>query len=279
MKQILIPTDFSKNSWNAITYALELFKKSTCTFHLLHISPVLPYGEGEHVILSSPEAVEEMILKKSRKKLQALLKQIGGLPYNPEHTFVTNSVYAFFVESIRREIADKGIELVIMGTKGATGLSKLTVGSNTGDVMTKVKCPLLAIPENSVYSRPREIAFPTDYRMGYSQNVLSTLEEMAIMTKAALRILYVPLKSSEMDKEQTKNKEFLHEYLKDLEHSFHTVHAKKLETAVQCFVESRDIDMIAMVAKNLNFLQRILFRPVVEEISYHTNLPFLVLHE
>jgi hypothetical protein len=53
----------------------------------------------------------------------------------------------------------------------------------------------------------------------------------------------------------------------------------KAEDAVQCFVESRDIDMIVMVAKNLNYFQQILFHSKVEKISYHTNVPFLVLQE
>ena len=48
---------------------------------------------------------------------------------------------------------------------------------------------------------------------------------------------------------------------------------------MQCFVESRNVDVIAMVAKNLNYFQQILFHTKVEEISYHTDIPFLVLHE
>ena len=54
---------------------------------------------------------------------------------------------------------------------------------------------------------------------------------------------------------------------------------KKIEEAIQCFVQSRNTDLIVMVAKNLNYFQRILFSPTVEEISYHTDVPFLVLHE
>ena len=54
---------------------------------------------------------------------------------------------------------------------------------------------------------------------------------------------------------------------------------KKIEGAIQCFVESRAINMICMVAKNLNYFQQILFHSKVEEISYHTEVPFLVLHE
>ncbi|MFD2433355.1 hypothetical protein ACFSO9_07185 [Mesonia maritima] len=40
-----------------------------------------------------------------------------------------------------------------------------------------------------------------------------------------------------------------------------------------------DVQMIAMMAKNLNFFQHILFHPVAKKISYHKEIPFLVLHE
>ena len=279
MMHILMPTDFSENAWNAIKYAMALFKRTKCTFYLLHVNPIVAYTSVETTILASAEVVEKTTLKKSKEQLQKVLSQIEHLPFNTVHTFVINSIYGYFVDSIGKEIMDKNIDLVIMGTKGASGLKKLTLGSNTGDVITKVKCPLLAVPENARYSKPREIVFPTDYHIGYSLNALDTLVDMVTIHKATLRILHVFKKDEELGSAQIKNKDFLHDYFKDLQHSFHTVTGSKLETTVQSFVKNRDIDMIAMVAKNLNFLQRILFRPTVEEISYHTDIPFLVLHE
>lgn len=124
-----------------------------------------------------------------------------------------------------------------------------------------------------------EITFPTDYYLGYDLKVLNTLVEMVNLNNSILRVLHISKKGEELSEEQLKNKEFLNDFLKDIEHSFHSLTGTDLEAAVQCFTESRDIDMIAMVAKNLNFFQRILFRPKVELISYHTDIPFLVLHE
>lgn len=49
-----------------------------------------------------------------------------------------------------------------METKGARGIKAVSMGSNTGNVITKVKHPVLAVPENAEYHRPKEIAFPTD---------------------------------------------------------------------------------------------------------------------
>ena len=279
MQQILIPTDFSDNSWNAIKYGLEFFKKSRCTFYLLHINPVPPYSGAGTSVRAASRNFEDYILKDSRKNLEEMLGRIEKLPFNTKHTFIPLALHDYFVDAVRRESEDRKIDLILMGTKGAAGLKKATIGSNTGDVITKVKCPLLAVPEDAHYSSPREIALPTDYHIGYDVKVLDTLIAMAVMNNSILRVLHISKKGEELTDEQLKNKDFLDDYLVDVEHSFHSLTGSKLETAVQCFTESRDIDMIAMVAKNLNFFQRILFRPAVEEISYHTKVPFLVLHE
>ncbi|MCX2720110.1 universal stress protein [Lentiprolixibacter aurantiacus] len=279
MLRILIPTDFSQNAWNALTYGLELFRKERCTIYLLHVNPLPPYSGAGTSVKASTHMLRETMLAESEKSLKELLEKINKSLHNDLHTFMTISLYDFFVDSIKREVEDKHIDLVIMGTKGASGLKKVSLGSNTGDVITKVKCPLLAVPEQARYKIPREIAFPTDYYINYDIKVLDTLIGMVNRNEASLRVLHITRRGEELTREQLQNKDFLHDYLREVEHSFHTLTGAKLETAVQCFVESRDIDMIAMVAKNLNFFQRILFRPAVEEISYHIEIPFLVLHE
>ena len=280
MKKILIPTDFSDNAWNAIKYGLEMFKKNKCAFHLLHINPIPPYSGAGTAVHLAAENFKEVILRKNKLELQGLLDRIEReLPKNPKHTFVPIALYDYFVDGIKRESTSRKIDLIIMGTKGATGLKEATVGSNTGDVITKVKCPLLAVPEDAKYSDLKEIAFPTDYQTGFDMKVLDTLIEMTTMNKAQLRILHISKKGEQLSEVQQSNKDFLNDYLVDVDHSFHSLTGTSLETAVQCFTESRNIDIIAMVAKNLSFFQRILFRPEVKKISYHTEVPFLVLHE
>ncbi|NNK17606.1 MAG: universal stress protein [Maribacter sp.] len=279
MFQILIPTDFSKNAWNALEYGLKLFESINCTFYLLHINPIPTYSGAGTSVKGSSKMVQESVLRESKESLEQLLLEIKNIPASPKHTFIPIALYDFFVDSIKREVETRKINLIIMGTKGSTGLKKVTMGSNTGDVITKVKCPLLAVPENAKFKIPKEIAFPTDYYLRYDLKVLDTLIEMVTMNNAVLRVLHISKKGEVLSDEQQENKDFLNDYLRDVEHSFHSLTGNDLETAVQCFTESRDSDMIAMVGKNLNFFQRILFRPKIEQISYHTDIPFLVLHE
>ncbi len=278
MKRILIPTDFSENSWNAVQYALNLFTDRRTIF-LLHINPIPVYSAAGSRLTSASSLLEESLVLENKRCMDRLMAKIKKIPIHSRHTYVTLSETDYFVECIKRVVEELNLDLIVMGNKGASGLKKVSIGSNTGAVITKVKCPLLAIPENANYQQPTEIAFATDFHIGYDIKVLDTLIKMASVNDATLRVLHISRKGEVLTEEQQRNKDFLHDYLNDIKHSFHFLTGSRLENAVQCFVESRDIDMVAMVAKNLNFFQRILFRPAVEEISYHTDIPFLVLHE
>ena len=207
------------------------------------------------------------------------MSKIEHLPLNVKHEFKPLALYGFLTDHIKSQVKEKKIDLIIMGTKGSTGLKSVSIGSNTGDVITKVPCTVLAVPEHAVYSRIKEIGFPSDFQLKYDHKILETLKDILLLKKSALRLLYVSLKNEKLSPIQENNKGVLIEHFKDIECSFHVVTGKKIDDSIQCFTESRNLDMLVMVAKNLNFLERILFRPTVEKISYHTKVPFLVIHE
>lgn len=280
MKSILLPTDYSENSWNAIEYALNFYKEQECIFYILHVNRLSNVVTNDSPFIPTQDVIEDVYTKPAKKQLRKLLKRIlTKFPNNDLHRFYTLTDYNFFIESIRKNVEEKKIDLIVMGTKGATGLKKLIVGSNTGDVITKVQCTTLVVPENAKYSEPKEIAFPTDFSLFYNIETLKPITDILDQTKAAVRILHISKKNETLNSSQSKNKDILADYFLDYRHSFHFLHNKKVEDAVQCFVESRDVDMIAMVGKNLNYFQQILFHSRIEEISYHTDVPFLVLHE
>jgi nucleotide-binding universal stress UspA family protein len=229
--------------------------------------------------LPAIDVIDKTILKQAKKNLKKLVEKINELPSNPKHKFYTLNNYDYFIDAVRSQVAEKNIDLIVMGTKGASGLKKVMIGSNTGDLITRVKCPVLIVPENAVFKKIEEIAFPTDYHLFYPTKILNSILEFVKMHNSALRVVHISKKEEDVTDFQLENKEFLKNFFAEEKHSFHRITNKKIEDGVQCFVESRDIDMIIMIAKSLNLFQRILFRPTVEEISYHTDVPFLVLHE
>ncbi|MEP2058837.1 MAG: universal stress protein [Maribacter litoralis] len=279
MKNILIPTDFSDNAWNALVYGISFFKKTHCTFHIVHINSINTNASGEAAMYVSPDILEKTILAESKEKLKALSKKIEQLPLNVKHEFHFKAIYGFFTDQLKEFVKKKNIELIIMGTKGASGLKSVSIGSNTGNVITKVPCTLLAVPEDATYKKIAEIGFPSDLNLFYDVRILDTIKNIILLKKSALRLLYVSCRGEELNINQIKIKNLLLNYYKENECTFHEVTGKNLDESVQCFTESRNLDMLIMVAKNLNFLERILFKPTIEKISYHTKVPFLVIHE
>jgi len=279
MKKILLPTDFSPNSINAIHYALNLFKDEKCIFYLLNVYRV-PYVTSQDVAYVNTEALidlEEGLRKTSEESLKELVEKLiaGG---NKNHLFETISDYNFLSESVKKIVKEKETDLIVMGTKGATGTKEIFMGSNTGDIIMKVDCNVLAVPENVVYKEPEEIAFPTDYEISYDQEDLSYLLNIAEKNKAAIRVLHV--QDDPLTEKQLSNKTNLENLLEGIEHSFHTLTGASFESAVNLFTQSRgNIDMIAIIARHYGFFQRLFFRPKVEELSFHTRIPLLVLHK
>ena len=169
-----------------------------------------------------------------------------------------------------------------MGTKGASGIKGTILGSNTGNVMTKVPCNLLVIPEKAAQCVPKEIAFPTDYNIFYSHSILEVISKMLRITNAKLRVVNISKPNIKLNEAQRQNMVYLQDYLLELHEKSHSIHNLKVErtkTAIEEFVINEKIDMVIMVAKNLNFLQQLLFRPSIKKISFQNSVPLLVLHE
>lgn len=278
MKNILIPTDFSENSWNAIEYALHFFKKSTCNFFLLHVSTVSELGANDSFYVQYENAQSPTLSKSSKTLLKETVDRIEKSFPNKNHRFFTISDHNNLVGSIREHVAKNNISLIVMGTKGASGIKGLAIGGNTGNVITKVKCTTLVVPENAKYTCPKEVAFPTDFSIVYNPETLQPLADIIEENYGGVNVLHVDKNSPLLNEEQQKNKEFLDDYFTGQRHGFYFLAHEHIESAVQQFVDFKNIALIGILAKNLNYLQRILFQPSVDKISYYKNVPFLVMH-
>jgi|SRR5690554_1429545 len=279
MKNILIPTDFSENSHNAIRYALDYFADIPMNFFILHVSlKNQPFkAEVSDSFLETSSQTELVynpasLLKEEIKSCQILTK-------NPFHKFYSLQEDMLLVEAIRKQVLEKEIDTILMGTKGDSQSNQDEMGSHTYDVITKVKCPIMVIPENARFKGIKNIAFATDYNCIYRNRVITTLSEALHLHSAPLRVLNIRSQNSSLNAAQTDNKGFLHYFFKEIKHSFHFLENKNIETGIQDFVDTWEISMVAIVAKNLNFIQRLMLRPSSEVIDYHTEVPFLVLHE
>jgi len=279
MKNILVPTDFSENSLNALKYAISFFENLSINFHLLHVSTRVDSPEKSNFQELLVSNLNENSHFDPIEKLKAEVHKIKKLSTNINHNFYFHHEYNQFVDSVRKLVNDQSIDYIVLGTKGGSKISKEVLGSHTADVITRVKCTALVIPENARYTKPHNIVFPTDFNIYYKSKLLQTLSEFLKVKDTTLNVLFVSKIAKELSFLQKKNRGYLQDYLQEKPHSFYFIINENIDNAIETFVSTNRVDIIAMVAKNLNFFQRILFQPPAEKISYHTRVPFLVLHE
>lgn len=278
-KRILIPTDFSKNALNAIHYALGLYAKLKCEFYFLNVFRLDNYTTGTLIIPEPGSAEYEAAKRASEEELTNLLDMLELHHDNPKHSYHTISSFNFLSEAMKLTIASKDIDLVIMGTQGATGAKGIIFGSNTVNAMEHIReCPVMAIPDGLRFTAPKEIVFPTNYKSAFSRKELNYMIEIAKMHNTSIRVLHFA-KKAVLDEEQETHKQLLSDILKSVDHSFHTLTDKDIAQGITSFVESRNSDMIAFINKKHFLFHNIFSRPLVKEIGYDATVPILALNE
>ncbi|MCM4173300.1 universal stress protein [Arenibacter sp. TNZ] len=278
MKNILLPTDYSNNSWNAMEYAVKLFRDVPCNFYILHVDPLIQSDLMHNSFAISTNTLD-ITLEDNLTYTHRLIQTISR---NKAHHFITLHDYGNLIDIIRKTVLDKKVDLIVMGTKGASGIKGAIVGSNTGNAITKVPCNLLVIPEKAEPAIPENIAFPTDYNIFYSHSILEAMTKILRISKARLNVVNVSKPKVKLNTAQIQNMIYLQDYLLEVHEKSHTMHQLKdesVKSAIAGFVTSENIDMVIMVAKNLNFLQQLLLDTAIKKISFQTSVPLLVLHE
>lgn len=265
---LLLPIDFSDNSRNAVAYALAFFAEIPCTFHLLHVLPRV----AEDARPVSPTSIGV------QQKFEALLKWLNSIKHQPQHQFIVEAKEDHLIEAVRESVFEKNIDLIIMGTKGLTNSKTTTIGKNTGDVMMKVKCPVMAISEKTKFQGHKKILFPTDYNIQYNGKMLEVLHRLIALSKAEVKILEIFNSKEEPSGAQLENRLFLQNSFGSELLPFQTFYASKTTNYRMLFRANRSIDMIVMMAKNLTICQKLLHHPKNDQIPFINQLPLLMLH-
>jgi len=278
MKHILIPTDFSVNSWNAIKYATCLFNYDQCTFYILHVDDLSNSDINGNSILVMPSSQKNS----AQEKLDRLFRQITQLTSNKSHRFIALRDYGNFIDVVKKTVKEKKIDLIVMGTKGASSLKATIFGSNTSSVITKVPCNVLAIPENTEIKRPNKIGFPTDFNLFYTYPILNSLTEILQISNATLDVVYITQSIPNFTNSQLINQVYLYEYLKEIftdSHNFKNIQGTDVRETILNYITENRVEMLTLVAKNLNLFQQLFFNNPIEQLSYHISVPLLVMHE
>ncbi|SRX55155.1 universal stress protein [Aequorivita sp. CIP111184] len=276
MRKILIPTDFSENSWNAIKYATELFKYDHAEIYILHAFADEVYEAETRVTEEIFDKLKEKTLEKAKIELENFRNQIIEFSPNPKHEVHTMAEFGMLVDSVNDWVEKENIDVVVMGTKGQTADKKLTFGSNTLQVIKYVKCPVLAIP--SVYKdvHPKNILFSTDFQLPYKRRELKFVSCIAKCFVSKMHFLYVS-KFPGLSLRQQDNKNFLEASFCENQIDFKQKNGSNVTKEINTFLIENPIDMLVMINTRHSYLENILYQSTIEKIGLNIDIPFLVL--
>ncbi len=280
MKKILIPTDFSDNSKNAIRYAIEMFRDEPCHIYILHVDveglaynekPVYDFGTNI-LVEKEPKDIHQRL-----KNLEQYVRTISG---NTIHQFTTGLEEGFFLESIRKYIEKKKIDLIVMGTKGASDLKEFFMGTFSGDVITNLECDVLVVPDQANYKDFKQVVIPIDFKVVYDETILKKIAQFIGSHKVEIKQLYVTKPGNPLIENVEQQQQLLTKQLFDTISnpvSFHRIISRKPEAGIDIFAKSVEADLIIMLSKDHDLLQKLFLDTTVEEVSFTTQIPLLSL--
>ena len=269
MKRILLPTDFSKNSLNAVNYSMECFKGKTCEFYFLNVQKPSEFVFSD-IYTASPmdNTIYASIAEDNKKKLNTLVAKYSKKYASESFTFEGIFDFDVFVDSVQQTIHSKHIELVILGTNGATGAEEVIFGSNTLKLIRNLQHPILAIPEGYKYSSISSILFTIKEEDDFHPDALLPISELVKGKNVSLQVL-------QLDTKKKLPKSSLLKQFSEIK--YHHIENVPTPEAVSSFEQLFKVDMHAIFIHPKSFFERIFSGTDAPQLSYESRVPLLVL--
>ncbi len=278
MKNILLPTDFSQNSFNAIVYAMEMLKDEKVNFILLHSYKVFEYYENSIFSAEPGAKSKEKVRKEVESELTEFTHEISKRA-GKQHQIISTAHNLLLIDAIKKELGIRKVHLIAIGTQGHTGAQEVIYGSNTLNIMEEIeKCPILAVPAHASFNSPKEIVLANSFKVELTPIDLDFLISLAIKFNSAIRILHISEEGG-LNKSQHFNRKQLQERLAAVKHSFHYLEYLSVPLGIYSFSESRGSDMIAFVNKKHTLIENMLLNPLYKNLAHFSKVPVLVLHQ
>ena len=273
--RIAIPTDFSDNAYKAAYFALEMFKGQSCRFYLTHT--YTPAFYRAEYLLHSPGQIGlgDFYREKVMKKLRKFQKQLE-LKASDSHEFFCHAAFNSLAEELNDMGRKETLDLVIMGTQGATGAKEVLFGTHAVQVLHKASCPVLVIPEEAEVGSVEHVLFPTDYTPNYNQLPLKVLLHILERPGVTLHVLHAYTPEDSKPNRQRARKE-LEEMLSPYESEFTETGEMGIVQAINTYARKVPIQLLVMVRNEHSFLENLLVTPVIDLIGFHSKIPFMVL--
>ena len=271
MKTILVPTDFSENATNALNYAAGLASQVRGKLIIVHIIN-LPVNSIISGVMIPPDA---QLMEDGKNELERLSKELR-LENSFRFEVETICLYGYFLANLNELVKVKAVDLVVMGTKGATNFLDKLIGTNTSEFIQIATCPVLAIPSGATYTGMKHIAYASDFECEektYLQQLFSIAEPFQsevsiinILTERQLNIF--------SDNQVIRS--ITHDF-PDKKYSLAQILENNVIDGIQGFVKDNQVNVLAVSIHERSFFESLFHKSISQQLIYHPQVPLLAL--
>lgn len=277
MIKILVPTDFSPTAERAFRFAAELASGAKGTIILFHVNETeeIPYT----VLAEQNPDYQNYLEIKKLKKLQRLKKKVISRQMNVIVSTIVSDPPV--IKNMLSFAKDNRVELIVMGTQGASPLKRAVVGSNASQIVEKSPIPVLVVPEKYEWKDPKEIVFATDYHCE-DRPALSFTLSLAKVFNAEVTVLHVNTSVNEVKEKShcfSNYAYFLQRTFNDSQIRFKELKSSNIKESLEHLGDTIPFDLMVMVRRNKKFLEKLFLKSFTKNMACTTKLPLLVVPE
>ncbi len=266
MKKILVPFDFSKPAINAYRFALNVASQAKGTIHLLHVIelPSMP-----NTILSPVRLMEESLMKEVREKTKNRFDKIIDQYRAEDVKVIVKIEFGITARNILDYVSEHAMDLIVMGSHGASGLREYFIGSNVEKIVRTSSVPVLVV-KDYFKGTVKDIVFPNTLDTASQEDLILKVKVLQNFFKAHLHIVYIntPVNFSS----DTLTLERLNVFAKKYSFKDFTInifnHWYEEEGIIQ-FTNSIGADLIVMGTHGRKGLSRLISGSMAEDVVNH----------
>jgi len=265
MKKVLFPTDFSENAEVAWPFAVSIAQKSQGSIVVFN-SYDLPYSDR-----SLSTSLLDVMKENAKSNMEAFSEKVK----DENITYETKVMLGNPIRLIKERTKKDNIDLIVMGTKGASGIEELLIGSNAASVIQGVNVPVLIIPPKSTVRDIKTIVLASDLNLHEKAQPLERLKAFADLHQAKVEILHIQGENNP----KAGSRDFVDKILGDTPHSYIIAKDENVEEAILSHCEAKNADVLCAITKRYNFFESLFHQSLTSKLAYHTSIPMLALHE
>jgi nucleotide-binding universal stress UspA family protein len=274
MVNILVPTDFSPLSKVAVQYAIKIANKLDGRITLLHVVTITkPVRVSMH---DKMKDLEDDLITFAERDLNKLIIEVKKSLRTTAHTGCSVVRSADFNLAVKKEVKRLKIDLIVMGTRGASGLKKTVVGSNTASVIEFSNVPVLAVPKNAKFKGFKDIVYASD--MKNLDKELKRIVPYAENFDSTLHILHVASSGKDVDELEEKADKAVQKL--DYKNVVSLILVDRfIEGAIDQYIGVSKADLLAMFTHDLSFYEKLFDRSHTRRMAFQSNVPLLAFKQ